>query len=221
VAALKSALLLIGTACSAVLAAGCQKAAPAAALTPIETLQELIRLHDAGQYATMAPLIVSERASQVVDTLRAVDDVAIANRSLVQFVREHFSPNLADAIDQQYLTVNMEIFSQSADLLDVVIDADGKHATVAFAPLGRLPIERAHLQLVDGRWRYDPGEGYDPRAVRAFQQIADGLRQALADLRAGRPSADQVQRDPNSLVEAVRLRLAPAVRDLPRPESAP
>jgi hypothetical protein len=47
--------------------------------------------------------------------------------------------------------------------------------------------------------------------------MAEGLRATLRDLQAGKLDPAEMRRDPNKLIEAVRVRLAPGIRMLPTP----
>lgn len=181
-------------------------------------IEELLAARRAGSYRRIEQLVVAKRAAEVVATLRAVDEFLVANRSLCEYVRDHVNPGVATWIDQAYLGGSLEIFSPNVRILSS--HQGPEEAEVSFLVDGRLPARHARLVRAGGTWRYDPGPGYDAALPRAFSRMADGLRQVLDDLRSGRVSADEVRRDPQRLLDELKLRLAPGVRMLPRPESS-
>ncbi|MEP0848626.1 MAG: hypothetical protein HRF50_17610 [Phycisphaerae bacterium] len=188
---------------------------PPAASDPQEFIEELLAARRAGSYRRIEQLVVSERAAEVVATLRAVDEFLVANRGLCEYVREHVNPGVATWIDQAYLGGSLEVFSSDVRILSSHEGPD--QAEVSFLVDERLPARHARLVRDGGTWRYDPGPGYDGALPRAFAKMADGLRQLLDDLRSGRVSADEVRRNPQRLLDELKLRLSPGVRMLPRP----
>jgi hypothetical protein len=158
---------------------------------------------------------VPRRATEVVKTLMAVDEFLRANRTLCDYVRDEFALGLSQSIDQSQWGAHLSIFSRYVELVDERIE--GGTATVSFTVDAQLPVQHARLVRSDGMWRYDPGDGYDPRLPAAFQRMARGLRQVLDDLREGRLPAEAVRADPQKLVEEVRVRLVPGIKMLPEP----
>jgi hypothetical protein len=192
--------------------AASQNAAPR---SPRETVDQLLSARTARAYQKMKPLIVDERADDVVATLLAVDEFLAANRDLCETVRDRVGVGLAQSIDQSEIGRNLEIFSAYVELLDVTIAGD--EATVGFLVDGRLPAKHAKLRRVGGQWRYDPQEGYDSQIPAAFHRMARGLRQATTEITSGRLAADALRADPQRLINEVRLRLMPGVKMLRAP----
>lgn len=187
--------------------------------SPRAVIEQLITTRQQGLYQPMDELVVPGRAYEVTDTLLAVDEFLAANRVLCDYVRHEFTLGLSESIDQSSWGSHLDIFSQYVELIEERIEANG--ATVAYMVDGQVPVRRAHLTRVDGRWRYDPGPGYDPQLPAAFRRMARGLRQVLDDLKSGHLPADAIRTDPERLVEEVRVRLLPGIRMLPRPTTQP
>jgi hypothetical protein len=181
---------------------------------PKATLERIMSLRKSGAYAKMEELIVPQRRHEVSRTLVAVDDFLHANAEICRYVREHVALGAAQAMDQSGLAASLDIFSPFVELLHERVEGD--RATVAFQVDRRLPLKRAELRRVDGRWLYDPGPGYRPEIPLAFSRMARGLRQVLADLRSGRLPVEELRANPDRLLEEVRLRLAPGARMLPK-----
>lgn len=185
---------------------------------PKDALRELIAAWHRHDLASVQALLLPDRAASTIDTLLATREFLSANDALVAHVREHVSPGAARAIDQSYFAGSLDVLSPRVDLLDEVIRGD--EATVAFTVDGRIPAHHARLVLVEGRWRYDPGPGYDPALPAAFRRMAEGLRLMLDDLRSGKLDAALRER-PERIIDEVRLRLSPGLRMLPAPASGP
>ncbi len=164
----------------------------------------------------MEALIVPDHAKEVTRMLVAVDDFLAANDALCRYVREHVALGISLTIDQSELAARLDIFSRYVDLLSETIDGD--QAVVVFQVDRDLPLKRAILHRIDGRWRYDPGPGYREEIPRAFASMAAGLRRVHDDLRSGRLPLAELKQDPARLGDEVRLRLSPGVRMLPAGE---
>lgn len=181
--------------------------------SPRAVIEQMIALRDRAAYQELDGLIAPQRGRQVVALLMAVDDFLHANDALCEYVQREFAIGLSQAIDQSHWSGRLGVFSAHVELIDERVDGD--RATVSYMADGRLPVRRAELRLVDGRWRYDPGPGYDQRLTEAFNEMARGLRQVLSELKEGRPAAADIQADPERLVEEVRLRLSKGIGLLP------
>ncbi len=187
-------------------------------LSPRQTIEKIVELRGTGSLAALAPLLISERAAPVLETLAALDEFLLANRQLCDHVRERVTPGLALLIDQSHMGDALDVFSTHVKVLGEQVDGD--RATVSFLVNARLPVEHATLRRVDGSWRYDPGEGYDPSLPRAFRTMAEGVRRVLDDLRSGRLAPDALRTDPQRLLDEMRVRLAPGVKLLSRAQPA-
>ena len=200
----------MGTSCARAGSPGKSQSPP---LSPRQTVARLIELRDAGAYQQMTPLIVPERATDVVVTLVAVQDFLSANEQLCGVVRRHAGIGLAQAIDQSQRAYHLDIFSKYVELLDEAIAGDA--ATVSFTVDGRLPARRTQLRRLAGTWRYDPGPGAYQQLADAFQKMARGLRQAMQEIETGRLTAQEMRDHPDRVIEEVRVRLLPGVSALP------
>lgn len=201
------------------LAASCNRSAPKVPSTPQEpgpreTIAALAAAHQQRSYAKIEPFCHPQRVSQVISTLTAVDDFLTANEELCALVREKISGGAARVVDQSNFAANLDIFSTYVEVRDQRIE--GETAAVTYTVDGRLPIREARLVRIDGRWRYDPGDGYHPDIPAAFQRMADGLRLVAGDLKSGRIAPGKAAEDPQSLIEEVRLRLLPGLQMLPQ-----
>lgn len=180
-----------------------------AAESPRAVIERLMALRAARRYTELAELVVPSRAQEVVSTLVAMDTFLDSNGRLCLWVREHVGMGLAQRTDLAYLGSNLGIFSPHIELLDEVVRGDASE--LGYMVDGRLPVEQAHLCLLHGTWRYDPGEGYSEDLLAGFRLMAQGLDGVLADLEAGRISPDELRNTPDKLVERVQRSLAPGV----------
>lgn len=185
--------------------------------SPRATVEALLEARGASSYQRMEPLILPGRAHEVVKTLMAVDEFLHADRMLCEYVRDHLTPGLSGSIDSSSWAAHLGVFSRYVELIDERID--GTSATVSFTIDGRVPVQRARLELVNGSWRYDPGPGYDPQLPAAFQRMSRGLNRVLDDLNSGRLAADEIRDRPELLIEELRVRLMPGIKMLPPPPS--
>lgn len=184
--------------------------------SPRQVVETLLEARSAGAYRAIESLILPERTEAVLSTLRAVDDFLLANRLLCTQVGQQIAPGLAAAIDQSHLGASLDIFSAGVRILAEHVEDE--RATVAFVVNDQLPVRRASLVRVGGRWLYDPGPGYDPSLPAAFVRMAQGLRQVAEDLRTGRVRAEAVRGNPQLLLDEIRLRMLPGLRMLPKPD---
>lgn len=197
---------------------GCERQDEASRPTPPPrvVVQRLMEARRTGQYRDFERLVTRDRCHDLINTLLAVDEFLNANRALCNYVRERFTADLSQTIDQSHWGTNLGLFSRHVELVSERIE--GERAIVSFSVDNRIPLQHASLMIEEGQWRYDPGEGFDSRIPAGFLRMAEGLRQALAELTSGRLSADTVGADPARLIEEVRLRLKPGAALLPRPE---
>lgn len=203
---------------------GCNRAAPPAPRedhgpSPRDVIASLIAAHRQRSYAAIEPLCHPERVSEVISTLTAVDGFLSANDELCGLVRERVSGGAARVIDQSRIAANLDIFSPYVEVRNERIEGDT--AVVTYTVDGKLPVRETRLLRSNGRWRYDPGEGYRAEIPAAFQRMADGLRLVSNDLKTGRLSAARATEDPQTLIEEVRLRLLPGLQLLPQPGTTP
>ena len=187
--------------------------------SPRAVLERLIAARKHGQNQEFEKLVVAERCHDLVNTLMAVDEFLNANLLLRSYVREHFSADLSLAIDQSQWGSSLGLFSRYVELISERIE-DGK-AIVSFSVDDRVPLRHAKLVIVGGQWRYDPGTGFTPELPAAFLRMAEGLRQALDELKSERLSATAIFAQPELLIDEVRLRLLPGIKMLPRPDGDP
>lgn len=203
--------------------AGCERAPDASprrataapAQSPRQVIERIVDLRARGAASELRGLIVAERAEAVFETLAAVDELMEANRALCDYITREVGAGIVPAIDQGRIGRNLDVFSPHVAVVDERIEGDA--ATVTFTIDGRLPAQHARLKLVERAWRYDPGEGYSAELPVALWRMAAGLREALADLEAGRVAPADVRRDPAVLIEHVRKCLTPGVALLPAP----
>ncbi|MGD8454027.1 MAG: hypothetical protein PVJ57_19615 [Phycisphaerae bacterium] len=188
--------------------------------SPRQTVERLIELRAAGNYQDMQPLIVPERAADVVVTLVAVQEFLSANDELCRVIRDEVGEGLAKHIDQSFRAYYLDIFSKYVEVLDE--QATGSTAIVSFTVDGRLPAVHADLRLVEGRWCYDPGPGDYRQLAEGFRQMARGLRHVVTEIEEDRLSSAELREHPELLEREVRLRLLPGIKSLPAmPTSAP
>lgn len=185
--------------------------------SPRAVLKRLSEAYRERAFRTIEPLVIRESAGETVQTLTAISDFLSANDELGRVVQETFGQGLARATDQSGIAGSLDIFSDNVSLLEERID--GEAAVVTFLIEGRLPLREAKMRLQDGRWRYDPGGGYDPSVPEAFRRMAEGLRMVATDLKAGKQPPGMAEK-PEQLLEEIRIRMVPGLSMLRRPHGA-
>lgn len=181
--------------------------------TPSDVIHEILRVRKASQYSGLRELVLSDHVDDVTRTLVAVDDFLAANQALCELIRQQVGPGVSARVDQAHLADHLDVFSRYVDLIGE--ETTGENAIVRFTIDGKLPAKNAELRRIDGRWRYDPGGGYSPELVAAFEKMTEGLRALVAEFRAGTIDVSAFRANPDRLVDEVRLRLMPGVRLLP------
>jgi hypothetical protein len=214
--------LLVGVTSLLLVLASCGRtAAPASApsvtpnVSPRRTLELLLAARQDGRSDLMRDYIAPARVDDVIALLAAVDEFLAANESLCRDVSARFEPGVASAIDQSRLGGHLDIFSRSVELRDERVLDD--RAEVTFLVESRLPLRTAKLQRLDGKWRYDPGEGFDGRLVEAFRLLAAGMRSVRERLESGELSTSAIQQSPDLLFAALAGALQPGAARLPQP----
>ncbi len=181
--------------------------------TPLDAFRALVAARASGGYRAVEQHILAERAEPVIETLSAVDEFLAANARLCDHLRRESTPGVADALDLSRLADSLEAFSRCVEPISASVR--GAEASVSFQVGGNLPLKHAQFRLVDGSWRYDPGEGYDERLPAAFRRMTRGLEIALDDFTSGRIPRQTLRDDPQRVLAEVRLRLLPGIQMLP------
>ena len=192
-------LLAIG--CLSLLLVSCERAADNSGTSqtastsetesPTVVIERLIDARSRGAYAAFSELVIPEQREKVVSLLMAVDEFLHANDALCRYVRDEISLGLAETIDHGHWGARLEVFSRYVQLINETIDGD--QAQVAYMIDQRLPVRYAELVRRDGRWLYDPGDGYDERLPEAFRRMARGLRDVREDLVRGRMTQEELR----------------------------
>ncbi len=211
-----------------VLASGCSRAPESAAgasrpgvtgADPRELVRALRAAQQGGEYEEVAAGIAGGRGGEVVALLQAINEFLGANEQLCQWVRERVGVGAAQMIDQSYIVddlspyvgESMGVFSRDVALLDVRRAA--AEVTVAYKVGGRLPARSVTLVRADGEaWRLRVDEPCGASLPEAFAELRRGLETVLLELQQGRHAAEALRRDPERLVELVKLRLGRGVR---------
>jgi hypothetical protein len=200
-------------------AGAAEQRVPAEPAGPKATIERLVTLRAAGDLAAMRDLIVPQRAAELVVTLTAVDEFLAANRRLCEIVRREIGSGLAASIDQRRYAYFLDVFSPHVRVLDETLAGD--RASVAYLVNEQLPARRTELVRIGGRWRYDPGAGDYEQLAAAFRRMAYGLRQTIAELESGDLAAADIRRQPELLLDDIRMRLLPGVKMLPQAPEDP
>src|SRR5262245_59721813 len=112
----------LGLTCFALTLAACDRAptpqsaaARHATASPKQVVQRLIDAHKTTAYASIEPLCVPQRVSEITATLTAIDEFLTANEMLCSYVRDHISGGVARVIDQSQMAGKLDIVSQYVD----------------------------------------------------------------------------------------------------------
>jgi len=172
-----------------------------------------MELRAARHYRELSAHIVPQRGAEVVDFLLALDAFLAANSRLCNWLRTNVGLGLSQTIDQAYVADDLSVyageslgvFSRRVELLDESLTGD--LATVTYTTENRLPAKTVRMRQVSGRWLFDPGGPLTPHLAAAFQDMARGLEQVLAELEQGRPTTRQLLDSPEPLQQKVMARL--------------
>jgi hypothetical protein len=82
-------------------------------VSPRETVEQLIRLRDTGEYQQMEPLVIPERASDVIVTLVAVQEYLNANEQLCDLIRREVGLGLSPTTPRPFRLPSMAICPRS------------------------------------------------------------------------------------------------------------
>lgn len=202
-------------------AAGCEKQRPQAAepeRSPTEVIHILIDARQRQEYSALDRFVLPERINGVVDTLKAVDEFLAANGELCSWVRREIGEAAGRGIDSSRLAESLDVFSPRVELKSERIEGD--RAIVGYTVSGNLPLKRCELLRRDGRWWYDPGDGYAATLPTAFRHMAEALQRVLAELKSQQQDSAALPRDSEVLAELLRRHLGPAVAELPKPPTS-
>lgn len=204
---LNTALLLAFTLC----ACDRESAAPAAAASPGpgDSLKRLLAAREAGHYRDVEDCIVPEQAAALTDFIRSVDSFLLAESRVKRAVLDRIGVGYGGEVDLSALKPALGFLAGQVSVLDVAIR--DRSATLSVQIDGRVPPEELEMRLVNGRWRLDPGPGYDPVIARAFGAMAGGLNALAADLEAGRITAEEIMNDRNKLPLKVQTAIGPGL----------
>ncbi len=152
---------------------GCGGSRDTEAEVPARLLSDLRELHRQHRYKDMESLVETGRAGPLIDTLMAVDRLLAASRQLQQTAEKHIGPRAAVACDLGDLADYLGPFSRHVQIVSTRLEDDGT-AQVAYRVGQRVPLERAEIRRVAGRWRYIPDKP-DPALPRLLMDLTERM----------------------------------------------
>ncbi|MCA9242731.1 MAG: hypothetical protein KDA32_02155 [Phycisphaerales bacterium] len=191
--------------------AGCEKPPPGRRPAPGRTIEALSRIRHDRAYDRLAAHMSHQAATRVRAVLEAIGDFERANLAMLETARKLAPPEIVAALDQHAVFSQLEAFSAEIAVMSERIDGDA--AEVSFIANATPPLKRTTLRWQGDHWEYDPGAGFDDRLAPAIRKMAAGLSAFAADLRDGKFVIDRDH--PESLLQALRERLEPGMRDMP------
>lgn len=206
----RCAPLFVALACGV---GGCEKPKPPPRPAPGRTIETLSRIRLDRAYDQLAAHMPHAAAQRVRAVLEAVDEFERANDAMLAAARQLARPDVVAALDQRHLFARLDAFSPEVAIMSVVMRGDA--ADVSFLANATPPLRRATLQWSGDHWEYDPGPGFDDRLPDAIREMAAGLEQFAETMRAGDYPRADVAENPSILMEALRARLAPGLRNMP------
>lgn len=148
---------------------------------PVRLFVRLRVLHQQHGYKEMESLVDPGRCTVLVNTLMAVDGFMQAAARLHE-ATERLGPTAAVLCDVSYLAEYLGPFSRNVQIVSTRIEGDT--AWVVYQVGERVPVERAEMRRVSGRWRYVPDEP-DDDLPRLLTQLADRLTYLRKEAEAG------------------------------------
>ncbi len=168
--------------CACLLAPGCHRSSgednPEG---PARLFARLREMHQQHGYKEMESLVDPGRCRVLVDTLMAVDGFMQAAAQLHE-VTERLGPTAAVVCDISSLADYLGPFSRNVQIVSTRIEGDS--ALVVYQVGERVPVERAEMRWVSGRWRYVPDEP-DYELARLLGRLADRLKDLRTEAEAG------------------------------------
>jgi hypothetical protein len=168
--------------CACLLACGCHRSSSEGdADAPARLFARLRELHEQHGYKAMESLVDPDRCAVLVDTLMAVDGFLQAGAQL-QRAAERLGPTAAVICDIRSLADYLGPFSRKVQIVSTRIEGDT--AVVAYQVGERVPVERAEMRWVSGRWRYMPDEP-DYELPKLLTRLADRMDALRSEAEAG------------------------------------
>ncbi|MFQ5423801.1 MAG: hypothetical protein ACE5F9_07455 [Phycisphaerae bacterium] len=187
--------ILLTASLAAMPMAGCGHAPQPAAATnthapattagsPSDVLRRLHALHRQAAYSKIAELIVPDQRETESDWLLAIDEVLASNTALQDSVAECYRGGMPRYWNLAAIANNLGPFSRRIRILREHIT--GTTATVTLQEADNVPLVHAHLERVDGQWRYRP-ETPSTRMPTELRRLARLLRELAESVRKGAP----------------------------------
>lgn len=123
-------------------------------LGPAQVVRRVNELRRAGHADRMAQLVVPVARPAVIELVRAVDQLVLANRALQEQIKSYGVASAA-RLDRPGVGNIIDVFSHDVRVVSQSRQANG--ATVTIQVGGRLPLSEVHLiSTDDGGWQIQP-----------------------------------------------------------------
>lgn len=153
-------------------AAGCRRSTNQDSDGPGKLLVQLCDLHRQHGYKEMESLVDPDRVGVMINTLMAVDQLLDAGAQLQQTAEQRLGPTAAVVCDISDVADYLGPFSRNMQVVSTRMEGD--RAIVVYQVGERVPVERAEVRRMAGRWRYVPDEP-DQALPALLMQLTDRM----------------------------------------------
>ena len=151
--------------------------------SPVQVAKKLGELHQRGDYAGVASLIVEHSRDKTVATLRTIDEVLAINEKIVIIARDRFIEPLEAAWSLGFMRHRLGLFSTETTFINQTFV--GEDAVVTFQEGDSIPLSTARFTVnAEGAWRYCPDDS-PANFHDAMALLKSRLSEILAELSRG------------------------------------
>ena len=121
---------------------------------PAQTVQQVNQLRRAGRLDEMAKCVVPSARPAVIELVRAVDRLVLANRALQEQIRASGASASAAFLDRPGVANIIDVFSHDVQVIAETQQADQAIVTIQVG--GRLPLSAVNMIRTDQGWQIQP-----------------------------------------------------------------
>lgn len=149
--------------------------ATTAPVTPADTVRRVNELRQAGRLREMAEYVVKDHRPDVVELVRAVDQLLLDNLVLKERIKASGHEAVATLFNRSEVANIIGVFSHDVQIIREQVTGDSAEVTIQVGE--RLPLTVVRLSQHDGRWliQLDPPI---PGLTNEIRNLGKALRRA-------------------------------------------
>lgn len=159
---------------------------------PAQTVQQVNQLRRAGRLDEMAKLVVPSARPAIIELVRAVDRLVLANLALQEQIKASGASASAAFLDRPGAGNIIDVFSHDVQVISESQQAD--QATVTIQVGGRLPLSAVNLIQTDQGWQIQPDPPI-PGLAAEIRKLAKAQQRVIRMVQKQHLSIEQIHKE--------------------------